>query len=332
VKEGKTFPWPPVGVAWRGEASSADLAVRSFGVTHGCGTWSTAHPTRLLSRPSSPLISTFTLDGLFVVTLRRPKSTVPPLRDASTMPQLFGLGGALFGRKHRLQCLELSMTPEACSELMQHYIDPILLDKIDFTCSHPPMPRYLTYVADHKRQYGERFPASIHTPLHPLESLCQQPGVDAGPRHPPPPPATSRDTVKYEIRLDSFLSYGSLWDAYAATLVGPSTSSRKLVVKVTAPIHYPRSERDKCSDIRFTSAEARQAALHEAAMYEGPLEPLQGTHVPRFCGLWSGRYPRGDPEAGQEIMVMLLENAGMPILDLAADPDVGLWDLSMEQG
>jgi hypothetical protein len=250
------------------------------------------------------------------------------------MPQVFGLGGAVFGRKHRLQCLELSMAPEACSELMQHYIDPVLLDKIDFTCSHPPMPRYLTYV-DHKRHYGERFPASIHTPLHPLESLCQQPTHDVGLRHlrhPPTVPATLRESVKYEIRLESFLSYGSLWDAYTATLVGPSTSSVELVVKVTAPIHYPRSQRDKCSEIRFTSAEARQAALHEVAMYEGPLEPLQGTHVPRFYGLWSGRYPRGDPEAGQEIMVMLLENAGMPILDVAADPDVGLWDLSMEQG
>lgn len=131
----------------------------------------------------------------------------------------------------------------------------------------------------------------------------------------------------YTLKLGHSIGSGRTYRCYKVKQTNLVPAECNLVAKVVNLSAFPVRD---CKGSRSRHA-TKQAAKAEAALYEGPLAPLQGDTVPRFFGLWMGTAAwhapavsakdfafRGSAEKrdhSHEIMIMLLEDVGRTIAD-----------------
>ncbi|KAL1413050.1 hypothetical protein Q8F55_000799 [Vanrija albida] len=120
-------------------------------------------------------------------------------------------------------------------------------------------------------------------------------------------------TFGFDLVLGELINRGPIYDTFRVASVEPCDVEHDLVAKVVILSDFPAAD---------TRRERGQAAVraevhNEAAMFCGPLQPLQGSLVPQFHGLYEGYF--GANRTG--ILIMLLEDVGEPVAMRSADVD-----------
>lgn len=87
------------------------------------------------------------------------------------------------------------------------------------------------------------------------------------------------------LKLTSHRGYGSLWETFSA-LTPDNHSTLPLIAKLTSLSTFP--ERPTSDRSVLSRPKAERDIAHETRLMLGPLQPLQGTVVPLFFGLYGG--------------------------------------------